>query len=217
MNDCMETGVRDALPDLLHGRLSSLDRATVTAHVEGCADCRNELELLKQVRGSGPIVSRIDVARIVAALPAPRPSAGDLVVLPASDATRPARRWYGLNALAAAALLVVGGLTFATTRPGDAVVPSHRSSAAQTRETPSVRSQPAVAEAAAVSVATVPLAQRGAAERSRPASLSLSGGVQDLTDEQIETLLNDLDKAEAMPSAEPEAISIAADDGEGLQ
>ena len=50
MSECMNAGLRDALPDLLNGKLSELDSATLSAHVEGCLDCRSELELLREVR-----------------------------------------------------------------------------------------------------------------------------------------------------------------------
>ena len=55
MNDCVNAEARDALPDLLHGRLSELDTATMKAHVESCADCRAELELMRAVRSSARI------------------------------------------------------------------------------------------------------------------------------------------------------------------
>ena len=42
------------------------------AHVDGCADCRSELELLRSLRGSlDRATPRVDVDRIVAALPTP--------------------------------------------------------------------------------------------------------------------------------------------------
>src|SRR5215216_30676 len=71
MNDCANGDVRDLLPDLMHGRLDADRRSAVEAHLAGCADCRAELELL---RTAGHALSRapaVDVARIVAALPAP--------------------------------------------------------------------------------------------------------------------------------------------------
>jgi len=55
MNDGVNAEFRDALPDLLHGRLNALDRATLTAHVESCADCRAELALLGEARASAPV------------------------------------------------------------------------------------------------------------------------------------------------------------------
>jgi len=70
MTDCPNADIRDQLPELLHGRLDAASRARVDSHLRACAECRQELELLRGVRASTPEV-RVDVARIVAALPAP--------------------------------------------------------------------------------------------------------------------------------------------------
>ena len=96
MRDCSNAEVRDALPDLMHGTLPADRRAVVQAHVDGCADCRAELDLLARVRRS-VTAPRVDVARTVAALPAYR-SAG-----PWRRAFRP--MWQA----AAAVVLIVGG------------------------------------------------------------------------------------------------------------
>src|SRR5262249_51709525 len=72
MSDCPNAEVRDLLPDLLHDRLDAATRARVVAHVDGCADCRSELELLRSLRSSlERDTPRVDLDRIVAALPAP--------------------------------------------------------------------------------------------------------------------------------------------------
>ncbi len=72
MSDCPNAEVRDLLPDLMHDRLDARTRARVVAHVDGCADCRSELELLRSLRGSlDRATPRVDVDRIVAALPTP--------------------------------------------------------------------------------------------------------------------------------------------------
>lgn len=99
MRDCSNAEMRDALPDLMHGRLADDRRATVQRHVDGCADCRAELALLERVRGSVPVPA-IDPARIVAALPA-APGRTTRRVPAASTAWR----------VAAAVLLLVGSGT----------------------------------------------------------------------------------------------------------
>src|SRR5215470_17897739 len=72
MSDCSNADIRDLLPDLLHDRLDARTRARVVAHVDGCADCRSELELLRSLRGSLERgTPRVDLDRIVAALPSP--------------------------------------------------------------------------------------------------------------------------------------------------
>ena len=72
MNDCPNAEIRDQLPDLLHDRLSSSTRAGVMAHVATCADCRDELELLRGVHEAlAARAPQVDVDAIVRALPRP--------------------------------------------------------------------------------------------------------------------------------------------------
>src|SRR5688572_13973165 len=69
MNDCLSAEMRDALPDVVHGRLEAAKLAEVEAHVASCDACAAELELLRAVVASMPVAPAIDVQRIVAALP----------------------------------------------------------------------------------------------------------------------------------------------------
>lgn len=52
MSDCPNVGVREALPDLLHGTLQPDRQVAVRAHVDCCDACRRELALLARVRES---------------------------------------------------------------------------------------------------------------------------------------------------------------------
>ena len=214
MNDCMNAEVRDALPDLMHGRLSDLDKVTMRAHVETCADCREELRLLEEVRASAPIAPRIDVAGIVAALPAPMPTVADQLV--ASAPARVRRKSSMLWKMAAvAALLVTGSLTFANSRRDPVASPAVSASVASP-----VTSEPAATsiQSPVPSVTSVPnqvVASVTQVAKST-AGLSLTGGVQDLSDEQLESLVNGLDNVEAMPSDEPEPMTISVDE-DGFQ
>jgi anti-sigma factor RsiW len=214
MNDCMNAEVRDALPDLMHGRLSDLDKVTMRAHVETCADCREELRLLSEIRASAPIAPRIDVARIVAALPIPMPTAADqLVASVPARVRRPSSMLWKLTAVAA--LLVTGSLTFATARKQSPAAP------AASRSVAAAASSPQLAVPVTQSVAVVPSTSDRVVANSNTvagssAGLSLTGGVQDLSDDQLESLVNGLDNVEALPSGEPEPMTIAVDEG-GLQ
>lgn len=219
MNDCIDAEVRDALPDLIHGRLSDLDTATLTAHVESCADCRGEMELLRQVRAAAPFAPRIDVGRIVSALPAPMPSPADVALSAPPRATSRPNRSFIWRTSAIATLLVAGSLTFANARrqalPVSAAKPTATvSSVAPAAPTPSAVASLPSAPLATSEVATAPAKTVG---NSGSTGLSLTGGVQDLTDDQLQTLLKDLDGVKGLPSAEPEAISVGVDDTEGLQ
>jgi hypothetical protein len=68
MRDCSNGEVRDRLPELMHNRLEGETLRAIRAHVDGCADCRAELELLAQIR-SVSAARRMDTSRIVASLP----------------------------------------------------------------------------------------------------------------------------------------------------
>ena len=76
MRDCDNVTMRELLPDLLHDRLAAGVRADVQSHVDGCADCRAELELLRRVKASAA-EPRLDTPSIGARLrlrPYRRPS-----------------------------------------------------------------------------------------------------------------------------------------------
>lgn len=74
MTECNNTEVRDLLPDIVAEGLLAGDQAMVDAHLVGCAECRDELALLRVARAVRPRAVDIDVARIVAALPSRAPA-----------------------------------------------------------------------------------------------------------------------------------------------
>src|ERR1041384_4827573 len=100
MSDCPNAEIRDLLPDLLHERLDAPTRARVLAHVNGCADCRSELELLRSLRASiERSAPAVDVDRIAAALPKPG----------TTRVVHRRRTYVGWRIAAAATFLVAGG------------------------------------------------------------------------------------------------------------
>jgi anti-sigma factor RsiW len=109
MTDCPNGDIRDLLPDLLHGRLGAAERAEVEAHLRECADCREELELLRSMRGALRRVAAVDVDSIVANIPPYR--------APARRVS--ARSWGGWRIAAAVTLLAVGGTSVVVARNGD--------------------------------------------------------------------------------------------------
>ncbi|HJU74111.1 MAG TPA: zf-HC2 domain-containing protein [Gemmatimonadaceae bacterium] len=94
MSDCPNVEMREALPELMHGRLNAAEAARVREHVALCAECTAELELLGRVRRVYESAPAVDTAAIVRALPQPR-----------------LRRSFssGVLRLAAAVVLVLGG------------------------------------------------------------------------------------------------------------
>ena len=195
MTDCMNIEIRDALPDLVHGRLGKVDTATLTGHVESCDACAAEVALLREVRASAPIAPRIDVARIVAALPL-----STNVVGPTSgESDRSSRfrvRPVFLQLVVAAAIVIAGALVF----NGDE------------RNSEIAAARVAVSPSSATVTATPGVAAESSAGSSpEKASLSLVAGVQELSDEEIETLLGDLEGIESIPAAEPQAVPLTLD------
>lgn len=223
MNDCVMTEVRDALPDLAHGRLSELDTATMTAHVESCADCRAELALLREVRESAPLAPAMDAARIASVLP---PYGGAAIVKhrPAEPVRKSAWR-YSLLAVSAAAVFVIGGLTFSSmkkqTDGGTSNVAASTTSLPVAA--PSEGSSPipdategVVAPAPATTTTSGPARTIPSGEK-QVASLSLVGGTQDLSETELETLLAELDGMDSIPAAEPQSVTLSVEDIEGGQ
>jgi anti-sigma factor RsiW len=107
MNDCPNGDVRDLLPDLVHDRLAPAVRREVEAHAAGCADCREELALLRTMRAWLRHAPAVNAAAIAAAIPAYR---------------APVRRSRaGWRAAAAIVILAAGGGSVAVLRGGSDV------------------------------------------------------------------------------------------------
>ncbi|MCC6319470.1 MAG: zf-HC2 domain-containing protein [Gemmatimonadaceae bacterium] len=182
MSDCLNVEVRERLPELLLGALPSGERAVVEAHLATCAECAAELEVLRGAQAvyRGRRVPRIDTAAIVAALPR-RPAA----------ARPPARRSFATQWRIAAVVTFValGGLSLTTVRRYFGHVPTVDTLAVA----PAVATTgPAVDSPSAV----------------RPVGLSAGGGLTDLQDDDIETLIGALDRIEAAPHVEPDTSAF---------
>ncbi len=165
MTDCPNAEIRDLLPDLLHERLDGASRERVEAHLRECADCRQELELLRRLRDAAPAPS-VDVAGIVAALPAPR--------------RRPVWRAHAWQAAAAVLFMALGGTVVAR----------------YVTRSPS-------GDVARVAVASTNDSAVGASNGG--IELSVGYGYTDLTDAQLQTLLQDVEKMSAVPMTDPDA------------
>ncbi|HEX2723534.1 MAG TPA: zf-HC2 domain-containing protein [Gemmatimonadaceae bacterium] len=199
----MNIEVRDALPDLAHGRLSRPEIVVLSEHIQSCAGCRAELALLREVRRSQPLAPAIDISRITSAIPP-----YGRVALAAGPTKRvELKRPLGYAILAAAALIavVVGGRTL--TAPSGV-----RGMNAGNPPTAPVITivgapAPASAEAPAVRAPEVAIARAPVVKKRDVPSLSLIAGTQDLSDAELESLLSELDAIEAVPSAEPQSVT----------
>ena len=211
MNDCQNAEMRDQLPDLLHERLGAAARATVMAHVASCADCREELELLRVAHGTLiKATPRVDLNFIVEALPKPAPRARTLSV-----PRRPI--WSDWRIAAAGVLLVAGASSYSVLGRHEGVVVSDSlvaQAVAPVAETPSAPAPPQRAESAIV---TPTPSQRGETvladvtpEAGEASGLGTSR-LGDLNEKQLKALLSEIDRLQATPITEPDPVTIRVD------
>ena len=200
MRDCPDETMRDVLPDYVRGRLDTALQATVSAHLARCSDCASEVELLRAV-GAALVAPVPNVSRIVAALPRPQ----QVAVREHTWRAHVARRTRPQQWLLAAGVsfVLLGGISWAALRrvmPGDDAGAS--STATSGESTNPVDGAPAGT--------AVRLAQRESltrVARGGAAALSFGGGLSDLTDEALQTLLRELESLDATLKAEPDTVT----------
>ena len=174
MTDCPDGAVRDLLPELVNDRLEPDVRRRVDAHVRDCADCQQEVELLRAVRVSlrrGPVV---DARAIASAIPAYR-------------AQR--RAWGGWRAAAAVVLVAVGGTSVV-------VLQRESGGVRDTGMTAVVSAAPGTAPVARPSMVATPPA---VGEAARELAIG-NPAIDELDDRELSTLLAGLETLEALPS-----------------
>ena len=209
MNDCPNGTIRDLLPAYVHGTLSGAERSAVAKHLAECEDCSAEVELIGAAARSFA-TPEIDLARIVAALPA----APRLRTQPtfASRTLRIAAA-FAIVVIGAYSVVVVRGSRRAGVSPVPAAKPAAGAGPALVAAAPP-KAAAAVVDSSPPEVRTPPVAAP-----SRPA-MSFGGGLSGLSEEQLDTLLGELDNLDALPSVEPEThltpILPPADGGHGV-
>jgi anti-sigma factor RsiW len=209
----VNTDVRDALPDLVHGRLDELNTATMLAHVESCAECRAELELMRAVRESASLLPPMNIDRIASAI---RPYGGVDAIpqVPARQAPGRLRSYTLMATLAVLAFAFGGALLTNRSKVASAPVAS-RVAVSEPTAVASESTIPATAASPASAVKN-----NGSAAPSREvqvAALSFVGGTQDLSESELETLLSEIEGMESIPSAEPQSVTPSIEDIEGGQ
>jgi len=178
MSDCSNVEIREALPELLHGRLDAVQATKVREHVARCAECAAELELLERVQRLYAATPPVNTAAIVAALPRPR-----------------MRRAFSLGLLRAAAAIVVllaGALVFRAAMSGS-----------ENGKNNQVVVTPPDSPAVAVPRDTPVTIQRSAQPRVLAMSVS---ELDDLDADEMESLLSALERIDAAPVAEPDTL-----------
>lgn len=190
MTDCPNDLMRDLLPDYALGALDADASARVRAHLADCAACRGELGVLSQVRaGLAMGTPRVDVAAIVSALPVP-PGRGATVV-PLAPRLRVSRHVWQYAAAAGLVLVAGGGLFLQRTPAPDRVVVADTARVGI----------PAESAATVTAVATD--------------GISFGGGLSDLSVDDLQALLRQMDSVRTLPSADPESVTpvIAMNEG----
>lgn len=172
MTDCLNVEIRELLPEYLNGTLSATRRAEVEAHLVGCAECADELTVLRLVREAYDEAPAVNVNAIVAALPrrAARPAVR--TVEAGAPIGRSWRRSHAFQIAAAVSFIALGGISLAVARSffnGNMPAGQIDTVASSGAETPAI---------------------------------SFAGGVSDLGDEDLEALLTALETIEALPVTE---------------
>lgn len=199
MTECMNEDFRDLLPLLAHGSLPAGEAARVRAHVAACAECTAELSSLESIRQVlSARVPQVDVAAIALAVfaatsrgtPLLRVVPGDAsTATPAATVAAPRRGWVPRHYVAAAAsILVVVSLSIPLLRPDPTAAPEPVASVPSSIspiDTPEFAT-PGTSPAAAVAEGLV-----------------VADGLADLSDDDLESLLKELETLEATVSAEP--------------
>jgi anti-sigma factor RsiW len=199
MSDCINVEMRDLLPDLARGALTGPSRVALDAHLATCAACRAELEVVRKAHAALSAAPPVDSARIAAAVTRATALRREATTSVAQARRRrawgsgaPARRaWLAAASVAAiaAAALLASNLRRDPALPGDApVVVQGEAPAAPTP----VGSEP-----------TRPVTPRPIPD----AELVMGGGVSDLADADLESLLDVLQQVDTALDVEPAVLS----------
>jgi anti-sigma factor RsiW len=190
MTDCPDGLMRDLLPEYAHGVLKAEAAARVAAHLAVCEACRGEFALLNRARAALSLgMPHMDVAAIVRALPA-----APATLQPArrvAPRRRVSQHVWQYAAAAGLVLAVGGGIVWQ-----------------RTSQAPSAR----VADSA--HVATVPVESTQAPAPSDD-GITFGGGLSDLSLNDLQALLGQMDSIRTLPSTDPESMTpvIAMNEG----
>jgi hypothetical protein len=207
MNDCVNAEFRDQLPALLHERLGGDERVALVAHLADCGDCRDELELLRALNSMfADATPRMDTAAIVTALPAAPLPAG---VLPFRQrVVRGASRRMDWRVAAAIGVLAVGGSSLALTHHvpiGTQSVVGATAAATAGAASRTVASAAGPASSGSMAGRT---ASAAAVTSPTDAELSMTGRLDDLSADQLQTLLGEIDNLQATPMTDPTPVVV---------
>ena len=202
MNKCIDTEIQEMLPDLLHGSLDERARREVEMHLVTCESCREDMDLIRTVKSAAVFAPSIDVDRVVRQIPPYR------MIVPGVERQT---RTQVVTWLLAAGLLVAivggGSVLFSrrtTQEPAVGVIDSGSKTVAKA---------PLPTESQDVAVSR-PDAIEGPAG-ARPRGLALASDIEGLSDGNLVQLMNEMNRFDALPAAEPEPV-ISVDSGDSL-
>jgi anti-sigma factor RsiW len=212
MSDCENAEMRDLLPDVVAGRLSDVEAARVRRHVDGCADCAAELSLLRAVRAARPRSVPIDIAKIVANLPRPTGAVAadtdpSVVSLEARRAVaRPPVRQSGFRTrsvwrmAATIGVIIAGGWSVVLLKSGG-MAPMMAGSSDSSQLVVAAESLGTAATSVAAAVDS-PAPTPAVAPSSTAGAVVSFGDVGDYTDEELQRVLDRLDRWDGATSTE---------------
>ena len=216
MGDCPNVEMRELLPERVAELLPARDAERVDAHVAECEMCAFEVQVLRAARAT--LQGRtIDVNRISGAVAAATRA-------PARRVHRQQPSWVGWRAAASIALVAVGATSIAVwngthggSRGGETVTRISESAAvAAPSGNGTVAQGVAPANGSGLSNET-----RGSAVATTPplaaSGLTAAGGLSDLSDAELESLLGSIGSLDASSFDEPQDVIPAIGGSEGVQ
>jgi hypothetical protein len=198
MSECTNLEMSDLLPELARGTLTGPALVAVEDHLATCAACRAELDLVRSARAVLSATPAVDTSRIVAAITRSNTIRRDATAAVAQTRRRrawsiatPSRRVW----LAAASIVAAVGVSLiASNVSRDPEAPAPSPIVAQTDQpTP-----PAPTTPEPVRPATTRPAGR--------VELMMAGGVADLADAELESLLEVLEDVDTELDVEPAVL-----------
>jgi hypothetical protein len=191
MNKCTNSEIQDLLPELEHGKLSAAVRQSVEAHLAGCESCREDLDIIRAVKSAAVFAPSIDAESVVRQIPPYR------MPVPGKQAPARTRMVEWLVAATVAVLLVGGGSMLKTRQPEQSPIAGVTGRPGETTSYDVTPPAPATTERAAHTPA-----------------LTLVTDTQELSDGNLQQLMDEIETFDALPNSEPEPV-LAVDMTEG--
>ena len=203
MTDCTNAEIRDLLPDYVNDTLSASVAAIVESHVATCADCTQEVELLRTAVAVRPRAISLDVAKIVASLPKSAYDADPNIRAISSARSVSARtnkfgQWRGVAAAIAVMAVGVTSLVVARHASTPRVVAVERGRPVALPDSPQVVAS--IPESVTVPVESASALRPTSSAKENALSV---GELSDYSDDEIEAVMKRLEKWDGATAADP--------------